>query len=149
MTSSNTRAWDPYLKRLLRWLVPDQRLANRHAMPPLNAYLGPVRTSKHYSIGDVSVAGFYMITEERWIPGTVFPVTLERTDAVGNGETLTLHSVVVRTGKDGVGFAFAHAVPEDKANGDLRAAARQDVGKLAQFLRGLPLAKLETLERAF
>jgi hypothetical protein len=146
MTSPKTRGKDPLMKRFFRWLVPDQRVANRHAMPPLIAYLGQVRSSKEYKVGDISVAGFYMITEDRWIPGTGFPVTLERTDLEGEGQTLTLHSTVVRCGEDGVGFTFVQQVAQDGDNGELRAGMRLDLTKLAQFLKGLPLT--DTLDRA-
>jgi hypothetical protein len=146
MTSQKTRGKDPLMKRFFRWLVPDQRVANRHAMPPLVAYLGQFQTSKEYKVGDISIAGFYMITEDRWIPGTGFPVTLERTDPEGGGQTLTLHSTVVRCGEDGVGFTFVQQVAEEGVDGDSRGAMRLDLTKLAQFLKGLPLA--DTLERA-
>lgn len=148
MTSSKTK--EPLMKRLFRWLVPDQRVANRHAMPPLLAYLGLVRSSKQYQVGDISIAGFYMITEERWIIGTGFPVTLERTDAEGEGHTLTLFSTVVRTGEDGVGFTFLQPVAEEEGANDSHASTRMDLTKLAQFLKGLPLAApdAETFERA-
>jgi len=59
------RAKEPLMKRLMRWIVPDQRVANRHDMPPLVAYLGHIRSSKIYKVGDISIAGFYMVTEER------------------------------------------------------------------------------------
>ena len=78
---TQSRAKEPLMKRLMRWIVPDQRVATRHTMPPVIGYLGQVRSSKEYKIGDISVAGFYMITEERWITGSGFPVTLERTDS--------------------------------------------------------------------
>jgi hypothetical protein len=138
------------MQRFMRWLLPDQRVATRHAMPPLIAYLGSVRSSKEYKVGDVSVAGFYMITEERWIPGTGFPVTLERTDEAGNGQTLTVHATVMRTGSDGVGFTFLKQAEEEQKNFNERGVAHLDLTKLAQFLRGLPLSEAgpETLERA-
>jgi hypothetical protein len=148
MMSSKTRARDPLMKRLFRWLVPDQRVANRHSMPPLLAYLGMARSSKEYKVGDISVAGFYMITEERWIPGTGFPVTLERTDPQGEGQTLTLYSSVVRIGEDGVGFTFVQPAVEGEAEGESRTGLRLDLTKLAQFLKGLPLGEPEALERA-
>lgn len=150
MTASNSPAKEPFMKRLFRWLVPDQRVANRHAMPPLTAYLGQVRSSKEYQVGDISVAGFYMITEERWIIGTGFPVTLERTDPEGQGQSVTLYSTVVRIGDDGVGFTFVQPVNEEDADGDMHSSMRLDLTKLAQFLKGLPLAdpNAETLERA-
>ena len=144
MTASRPK--DPLMKRIMRWLVPDQRVASRHMMPPLIAYLGMVRTSKEFKVADVSVAGFFMITEERWIIGTGFPVTLERTDEAGQGRTLTVHATVVRTGEDGVGFSFLTSAEEEK-NGD-GAGTRVDLTKVAQFLKGLPLSQADSLERA-
>jgi hypothetical protein len=135
------RPKEPLMKRLIRWIVPDQRVANRHMMPPLVAYLGLVRSSKVYKIGDVSVAGFYMITEERWIPGTGFPVTLERTDDAANGQTLTVFSTAVRIGADGVGFTFLRPGDEENHDGEAYGTTRVDLTKLAQFLKGLPLSQ--------
>ncbi len=136
-----SRAKDPLMKRLIRWICPDQRVANRHSMPPVIAYLGLVHTSKEYKVGDISVAGFYMLTDERWIPGTGFPITLERTDEAGIGQTLTLHSSVVRTGEDGVAFTFVQPAKDNGAEGDAYSSTRMDLTKLAQFLKGLPLAQ--------
>jgi hypothetical protein len=138
---SAARTKEPLMKRLMRWIVPDQRVANRHLMPPLIAFLGQLRSSKEYKIGDVSVAGFYMITEERWLPGTGFPVTLERTDGAASGQTLTVFSTVVRIGADGVGFTFLHPADEDKHDGEAYGTTRVDLTKLAQFLKGLPLSE--------
>jgi len=135
---SPSPAKEPLVKRLIRWLYPDQRVANRHTMPPLIAWLGMVRGSKEYKVGDVSVAGFYMITEERWVPGTSFPVTLERTDEMGR--SLTVQASVVRAGDDGVGFTFLQNAAEETADGPSGANTRVDLTKLAQFLKGLPLA---------
>ena len=138
------------MKRLMRWIVPDQRVANRHTMPPVIAYLGQVRSSKEYKIGDISVAGFYMITEERWIAGTGFPVTLERTDSAEHGQTLTAYSTVVRAGTDGVGFTFLRLAGEETHAAEARGSGRLDLTKLAQFLKGLPLSEpsSEALEQA-
>lgn len=145
MTASHPK--DPLMKRIMRWLVPDQRVASRHTMPPLTAYLGMVRTSKEFKVGDVSVAGFYMLTEERWIPGTGFPVTLERTDEAAQGRTLTVHATVVRAGDDGVGFTFL-SPSEKEQNDDGANSTRVDLTKVAQFLKGLPLSDADSLERA-
>lgn len=147
---STPRTKEPLMKRLIRWICPDQRVANRHTMPPLTAWLGMVRTSKEYKVGDVSVAGFYMITEDRWIPGTSFPVTLERTDEEGMGRSLTVHATVVRAGDDGVGFTFVQNAAEETADGPNGSNTRIDLTKLAQFLKGLPMAApdAEQFERA-
>lgn len=135
-----SRQKEPMMKRLMRWLVPDQRVANRHTMPPLVAYLGLIRSSKEYKIGDISIAGFYMLTDERWIPGTGFPVTLERTDDAASGETLTVFSTAVRNGADGVGFTFLHSADDEEHEGEAYGTTRMDLTKLAQFLKGLPLS---------
>jgi hypothetical protein len=147
MTPAKTR--DPLMKRLFRWLVPEQRVASRHPMPPLIAYLGPIRSAKEYRVGDVSVAGFYMITEERWIPGAGFPVTLERRDPEAEGRMLTLYSTVVRVGENGVGFTFLQRAPQEHSHLQImRTGTQVDLTRVAQFLKGLPLSQPETLERA-
>jgi hypothetical protein len=144
-----SRAKDPLVKRLLRWIYPDQRLANRHSTPPLIAYPGVVRSSNEYSVGDISLTGFFLITDERWIIGTGFPITLERTDEAGAGLTLTLHSTAVRSGEDGVAFTFAQPATEQSSDNKRGAATRSDLTKLAQFLKGIRLdaPSAETIER--
>lgn len=139
-TMTQPLAKEPLMKRLIRWICPDQRVANRHTMPPLVVWLGMVRGSKEYQVGDVSVAGFYMITDERWVPGTSFPVTLERTDDASVGRSLTVQASVVRAGEDGVGFTFLQDPAEEDADGPTGSNTRVDLTKLAQFLKGLPLA---------
>jgi len=116
MTSSSPIK-EPLMRRLIRWICPDQRVANRHTTPPLTAWLGMVRSSKEYRIADVSVAGFYMLTEDRWIPGTSFPVTLERTDEAGAGRTLTVQASAVRAGDDGVAFTFLQDATKEGGEG--------------------------------
>jgi hypothetical protein len=147
MTSTLLKS--PLMKRFMKWLLPEQRVANRHSMPPLVAYLGMMRSSKQYQIGDVSVAGFYMMTEERWLPGTGFPVTLERTDAIGNGAVLSVYVTVVRIGIDGVALKFV-LTTDEKREIAKEQGLELDLTKLARFLRGLPLseASSERYDRA-
>ncbi len=138
---TQARANAPLMRRLMRWIVPDKRVANRRKLPPVIAYLGQLRSSREFKIGDISVAGFYMITEERWVPGSAFPVTLERTDATER-QTFTVYSTVVRTGTDGVAFTFLPPNNEEKRAAEARAVApRLDLAKLAHFLKGLPLSE--------
>ena len=147
---TSPRGKEPLMKRLMRWIVPDQRVANRHGMPPVVAYLGHIRASKIYKIADISIAGFYMVTEERWIHGTGFPVTLERTDEGVAGERLTVHCTVVRTGEDGVGFTFLQPAEDETPTDEVHGTTRMDLTGLAQFLKGLPLSDpgSDPLERA-
>ncbi len=148
---TQARANEPLMKRLMRWIIPDKRAANRRKLPPVIAYLGQFRSSREFKIGDISVAGFYMITEERWVPGSAFPVTLERTDSASDRQTFTVYSTVVRTGADGVAFTFLPPQNEERRAADARASVpRLDLAKLAHFLKGLPLSEPnpEVLEQA-
>ena len=145
-----SRVTDRFIKHLMRWICPDRRVANRHAMPSLIAYLGMIRSSKAYPIRDVSISGFYLLTEDRWIPGTSFPMTLERTDEDGLSLSLTVQVTVTRIGKDGVGFSFVQNAVEGKIKREPSSSTRIDLSRLAQFLKGLPLAESSShqLERA-
>ncbi len=105
--------------RFLRWLFPeltirtapkprDRRRASRLPLPGLVAYFFTGGAPTPHKIGDISVTGFYLQTEERWMPGTIIRMTLQRLGAKGQetGENITVHSRVVRWGADGGGFEF-------------------------------------------
>ena len=151
MTGSQNQRREPLITRLLRWIYPDQRHANRHPVPPLVAYLGTAKTSPAYRVGDVSAVGFYMVTRERWLPGTEMPVTLQRTDTAkwDFALALTVLSTVVRTGVDGVGFSFVVA-SVDVTSPEGRPGSWASQEDLNQFLKGIELSKPgeHDLERA-
>lgn len=129
-----------FAKRLMRWMCPERRIATRYPAPPVIAYLGTVRSFQEYKIGDISVTGFYMITEDRWAPGTIVPITFERTDQEDAPQSLTVDATVVRSGPDGVGFSFFQEAAGSKADGRIEYVSRENLAKVAQFLKGLPLA---------
>jgi hypothetical protein len=61
-----------------------------------------------HTIRDISANGLYLLTEQRWYPGTLVMMTLQRKDSF-DGEadrSITVQSKVVRSGADGVGLAF-------------------------------------------
>ncbi|MGO9438340.1 MAG: hypothetical protein ACLPH3_09925 [Terracidiphilus sp.] len=106
--------------QLLCWLYPDlhldqvkqkrseERRAVRLPLPGLVAYFFTGGSPRPHPIKDISVTGFYMQTDERWMPGTIIRVTLQMVGGSGEGarETITVHSRVVRWGPDGGGFEF-------------------------------------------
>ena len=59
-------------------------------------------------ISNISVTGFYLQTDERWMPGTVVRMTLQRLGSKGDdpADTITVNSRIVRWGADGEGFEF-------------------------------------------
>ncbi len=143
---------EPLMTRLLRWIYPDQRHANRHPVPPLVAYLGTAKTSPAYRVGDISAAGFYMVTRERWLPGTEMPVTLQKTDTGRRdfASALTVLATVVRTGIDGVGFSFVVAASTEVAHDEQHSGMWASQADLDQFLSGIELSEpgQHDLERA-
>lgn len=104
-------------KRLLRKLFPDQRKQERIAVPPLVGYLGTMQATKPYDVGDISLSGFCLLTNERWTPGTEMPITLQRTNIVGEieSECFTVQATVVRAGVDGVAFSILLSESESNA----------------------------------
>ena len=106
--------------QFLCWLYPslhlnhveqkrsEQRRAVRLPMPGLVAYFFTGGSPRPHPIKDISVTGFYMHTDERWLPGTIVRVTLQMVGASSEGrrDSITVHSRVVRWGPDGGGFEF-------------------------------------------
>lgn len=72
---------------------------------------------KRARIRDISATGLYMLTADRWAPGTGLPLTVNKWRLQGENPqaAVRLNANVVRHGKDGVGLEFL--------NGDSNAAA--------------------------
>jgi hypothetical protein len=103
---------------LERWWSPDPRRAPEQRksprMPPagLAAYYWTGAAPKAHSIKDISATGMYVVTEERWYPGTLILMTLQETvDGEESIEhSIAVHSRAIRWGNDGVGLQF---LPQD------------------------------------
>jgi len=106
--------------QVLSWLYPEleletveqrqreHRRAPRVADPGLVGYYFSSGHSQPHPIRNFSVWGFYMITEEKWLPGTIIRLTLQvvGSDGTNPGDTLTVHARVVNWDKQGAGFEF-------------------------------------------
>jgi hypothetical protein len=106
--------------QFLSWLYPDlhlervektrreARAAPRLPNPGLVAYFFTGGSPRPHEVKNISVTGFYMYTNERWLPGTIIRVTLQIVGTSGENphDTITVHSRVVRWGIDGGGFEF-------------------------------------------
>jgi hypothetical protein len=93
---------------------PRRRRAPRANVPRLTGYCVAGGPSTPYEVRDISVLGFYMITDQRWTPGTVIRITLRalRSDG-GFHDSITVFSRVVRWGPDGGGFEFVFSKLEE------------------------------------
>jgi hypothetical protein len=127
---------------LQRWWSPDPRKAPRAKAPGLAAYYWNGSLPVAHGIRDISSSGLYVVTEERWYPGTLIVMTLQRTDL---GEELTERSIAVqsravRWGPDGVGMQFILSDARE-----LRPSSAQvpDAASKKEFERFLKQLKLE------
>lgn len=138
---------DSLWKRMLRVLFPDQRKQERLPMPPLTGYLGTACASKPYEVGDISLTGFCLLTNERWIPGTEMPITLQRTNLPAEDkDSFTVQATVTRSDGEGVGFSIVLSEEESNAvHGNPLRVKWMTRGEMEQFLerlKGLPESEL-------
>lgn len=99
------------------WLKePPPRLPRRgvrHPAPQI-VVLHPSGTAeKEDPVKDISATGVYLLTDDRWDPGTPVPLTLHTAslEHEDSGHDITLPAKAVRCGQDGVGLSFE--LPKD------------------------------------
>ena len=121
-TTPGKRRTDPLRNWFKRWWSPDARKAPRQPAPRLSAYYWNGGTPNAHNIRDVSSTGLYLLTEDRWYPGTLILMTLQDLDGVKNGSkpVISVKVRAVRWGDDGVGlqFVLADDAPDDEIASD-------------------------------
>jgi hypothetical protein len=120
---------------LERWWSPDPRKAPREPSPGVAAYYWTGGPPEAHHIRDISSTGLYVVTEERWYPGTLVLMTLQGT-AFGEEveeRTICVHSRAVRWGKDGVGLEFV--LQNECDDPSMAAADRKALDRFLQRLR--------------
>jgi hypothetical protein len=107
--------------------------------PLLVAFYWDGSAPTSHTIQNISSTGFYLMTKERWLPGTMVTMTLQRTDRALGRPGIEAHipvlSKVVRLDENGVGFTF---VPLEAHPGDLKSKP-VDKKTLIRFLDQLKL----------
>ena len=119
---------------LERWWSPDPRKAPRDPAPGLAAYYWTGGPPEAQQVKDISSTGLYVVTEERWYPGTLILMTLQVT-AFGpemQERTICVHSRAVRWGNDGVGLQF---VLQRDTDPSMAAADKKALDRFLQRLR--------------
>jgi Flp pilus assembly protein TadG len=100
------------MNTLSRWLKSlasrEQRKVERQARPPLVAHYWDGGVPQAHPIKDISERGVYLLTEQRWYPGTFVSLSLQRKDVIESDpdRSISVNARVVRSGTDGVGFVF-------------------------------------------
>lgn len=130
---------------LRNWLSSDRRRANRKPLPGLVAYYWTGSTPRAYQIADISISGLYLLTEDRWFPGTMVLMTLQRTDSLGKNldDAIAVQGKVVRWDSEGLGLAFIVSKAQETNHGEIMMAGGADKRTLERFLERLNKPAME------
>ncbi len=105
---------------IARWLKSlfsrERRNSDRQPSSNLSAHFWTGAAPDAQQVRDISPTGLYIETEQRWYPGTVVTMTLQKTDADAEDteRSILVKSKAVRTDSDGVGLAFV--LPEKRVS---------------------------------
>ncbi len=131
-----------WLQRLLEPDPVEPRKNTRESVPGLIAYFFTGATPEPHTVRDISSTGLFVVTEERWYPGTLVQMTLKKTDegAVRAEYSISLTAKALRWGNDGVGVAF---VLRDPHSGNYETIHSQGATReeMDQFLARIGLAR--------
>jgi hypothetical protein len=127
------------LKQLLGQLFSkDRRRAVRQASPELAAHYWNGGAPVEHSVRDISSTGLFLLTKERWYPGTLLVITLQKRDKAEDspGRSIAVQAKAVRWGSDGVGLEFVVLDPQDPRRGMSMLTEGADRKTLDKFLEG-------------
>lgn len=138
---------DPLTIRFLRWLFPDvnQRRAKRFPTPGVVAYYWTGGAPYSYHVGDMSATGLFLLTKERWAPGTLIQMTLQKQDGrINNSDSsICVLTEVVRWGENGAGFNFVLTDYENVLDYGILPGEAIDRKSVERFLNkiGVPVSR--------
>lgn len=93
---------------LEKFLTPEVDRSERRRVEQFAAYRWNGSALTQNMVRDISSSGLYLVTEERWEPGTILALTLQREGPLDHdpARRITTQARVVRCGSDGVGLTF-------------------------------------------
>ena len=117
----------------------DRRSAERYITPHLAAYYWNGAPASSHSVRDISSTGTYLVTEDRWHPGTLLMITLQKPVTAADtraSRSIRVQSKVIRSGTDGVGFAFVFLGTADPHSRDasLKEADQNTLKEFSQWV---------------
>jgi hypothetical protein len=90
---------------------------------------------KPHEVADISMTGMYLLTDDRWMPGTMIQMTLQKPCARGERkQSINVLSRIVRRGSDGVAAEFVMAETLSRVSHDIQPSQATDKFALARFL---------------
>jgi hypothetical protein len=127
------------LKQLFEQMFSkEQRRAERQPAPALAAHFWNGGSPAEHNIRDISSTGFFLLTKERWYPGTLLVMTLQKKDVAEDSpeRSIAVQARSVRWGSDGVGLEFVLPDLRDPRRGQNLLTEGADRKSLERFLKG-------------
>ncbi|MGA8085904.1 MAG: PilZ domain-containing protein [Terracidiphilus sp.] len=93
---------------LEKFLAPEEDRAERRRVDQFAAYRWNGSALTQEAVRDISSTGLYLVTKERWEPGTILTLNLQREGSLelDPARRITTQAKVARCGTDGVGLTF-------------------------------------------
>jgi len=126
--------------RFKQWFNPistpsDRRRAGRRYVPGMVAHYFTGGAPKPHEVADISMSGMYVLTDDRWMPGTMIQMTLQKPCAHGERkQSMNVLSRIVRRGSDGVAAEFVMSETLSHVSHDIQPSQATDKFALARFL---------------
>ena len=122
-----------WFERLI-WI--DKRIGKRQMEPPLVVYFWEGGKSEPHPVREASSSGLYLSTTQRWYPGTIVTLTLQRTKASVKDawNAITVRATVMRAEDDGIVLAFELAPNKKQLDGD-GPSQEVDMNTMESFLQ--------------
>lgn len=102
---------------LEKFVTPEADRAERRRVEQFAAYRWNGTSLTCDTVRDISSSGLYLLTTERWKPGTIIALTLQREGPLDPdpARRVTTQTRVIRCGSDGVGLSFLWAKDDPEA----------------------------------
>jgi hypothetical protein len=135
----------PPLQRglLARWFFPtpssDRRKAPRKLVDNVTASFWTGGVPAVDVVRDISTSGLFVVTKERWYPGTIIRMTLSKVASFEQAfdTSICVCTEAIRWGNDGVGLRFAVDDAQKNAGGRRQPVEGANREQLDQFLESL------------
>jgi len=138
------------VKSCVDWLFSeDRRRAPRHDSLPLVVFYWDGAEPVPHAVLNISLNGLYLLTKQRWYPGTVVTMTLQRAQAAVNdaARSIAVFGRVVRAGKDGVAVEFIWPKAPDPRKPETLSGKEADMETFKQFFTKIKADKRLQAER--
>jgi c-di-GMP-binding flagellar brake protein YcgR len=119
-----------------RLLGKERRKAERRSVPGLVAYYWDGGPPTSHPIREISLTGMYLLTDQRWYPGTMLMMRLQQVDSHDSDpdRAIMVHAKAVRWGTNGVGMAFVAKGKSLLQNGHDRKSSAENQKSLKKFV---------------